>query len=194
MIIYMKAATTKRLLASFCIHSCCSGSNFVSPRLRFKGKEDGGDFLCSFIFHFILLILLLLYIFIFIFIYETTTLFRQPLMAGLHSSSSSSSSSFQTFASRLLLLLTILPLTLAVFAFVLQWRGGLNDPVTRWSPDHHEFPGMDSALGGPLVQASSHSDCVDLLGRTHSPSFPYFRDWKFDYASDLRPKVSCLFL
>lgn len=113
-------------------------------------------------------------------------------MAGLYSSSSSSSSSsFQTFASRLLLLLTILPLTLAVFAFVLQWRGGLNDPVTRWSPDHHEFPGMGSALGGPLVQASSHSDCVDLLGRTHSPSFPYFRDWKFDYASDLRPKVSC---
>ncbi|CAN6716469.1 unnamed protein product [Malus baccata var. baccata] len=123
-------------------------------------------------------------------------------MAGLYSSSrptsssssslsSPSSSSFQTFASRLLLLLTVLPLTLAAFAFVLQWRGGLNDPVTRWSPDHHEFPGMVD-MGGVQRQAlrSSGSDCVDILGRSHSPAFPYYNDWKFDYASDLRPKIS----
>ncbi|KAM5558617.1 glycosyltransferase-like [Rosa sericea] len=111
-------------------------------------------------------------------------------MAGHHSSSSSSaSSSFQTFASRLLLLLTVLPLTLAVFAFVLQWRGGLNDPVTRWSPNHHEFPGMGS-LPRPVVHASSRSsDCVDPLGQSRSPSFPYYRDWKFDYVSDLRPQI-----
>ncbi|XP_068341092.1 glycosyltransferase-like At3g57200 [Pyrus communis] len=123
-------------------------------------------------------------------------------MAGLYSSSrptsssssslsSPSSSSFQTFASRLLLLLTVLPLTLAAFAFVLQWRGGLNDPVTRWSPDHHDFPGMVQ-MGEVQRQAlrSSGSDCVDILGRSHSPAFPYYKDWKFDYASDLRPKIS----
>ncbi|PQQ07661.1 glycosyltransferase-like [Prunus yedoensis var. nudiflora] len=46
-------------------------------------------------------------------------------------------------------------------------------------------------LGGPPVQVShsSGSDCVDLLGRSHSPSFPYYKDWKFDYMSDLRPKI-----
>ncbi|XP_050383222.1 glycosyltransferase-like At2g41451 [Argentina anserina] len=102
-------------------------------------------------------------------------------MAGLHSSSSSS---FQTLASRLLLLLTVLPLTLAVFAFFLQWRGGLTDPLTRWSPDHHQFPGMAGLLD------HSSSDCLGPLARTHSPSFPYYRDWEFDFsASDLTPKI-----
>ncbi|KAM2227425.1 hypothetical protein ACFXTI_014231 [Malus domestica] len=118
----------------------------------------------------------------------------RPTSSSSSSSSFASSSSFQTFASRLLLLLTVLPLTLAAFAFVLQWRGGLNDPVTRWSPDRHEFPGMVGMVqtGGPQRQAlhSSGSDCVDVLGRSHSPAFPYYKDWKFDYASDLRPKIS----
>ena len=108
-------------------------------------------------------------IYIYIYIYAQTrglisllSLSRQPPMAGLYSSSRptssssssssfASSSSFQTFASRLLLVLTVPPLTLAAFAFVLQWRGGLNDPVTRWSPDRHEFPGMVGMVqtGGP---------------------------------------------
>ncbi|KAJ7976712.1 Glycosyltransferase-like KOBITO 1 [Quillaja saponaria] len=112
-------------------------------------------------------------------------------MAGLYSSSrpTSSSSSSQIFTSRLLLLLTVLPLTLACFAFVLQWRGGLNDPITRWSPDHYDFPGMGSSPPSHHSHSSS-SDCVDLLGRSHSPSFPYYRDWQFDYGSDLRPKIS----
>ena len=102
-------------------------------------------------------------------------------MAGLRPTSSSSS-----FTSRLLLMLTVLPLTLAAFAFVLQWWGGLTDPTTRWSPDRKEFPGMDSSG----LARESASDCVDFLGRTRSPSFPYYRDWKFGYGSDLRPKVS----
>ncbi|KAI4300837.1 hypothetical protein L6164_034169 [Bauhinia variegata] len=104
-------------------------------------------------------------------------------MAGLHSSSRPTSSS------RLLLLLTVLPLTLASFAFILQWRGGLNDPVTRWSPDHHEFPGMGSSPPSHQTHSST-SDCVSLLGQRNSPAFPYYRDWKFDYVSDLKPKVS----
>jgi hypothetical protein len=125
----------------------------------------------------------------------------QPFMAGLHglrpnsssssfpsSSSSSSSSSFsQSITSRLLFLLTLLSFTLACFAFILQWRGGLNDPITRWSPDHHEFPGMAVSGSGP--SHSSRSDCVDLLGQSRSPAFPYFRDWKFEFGSDLKPKV-----
>lgn len=99
------------------------------------------------------------------------------------------SSSSHTLASRLLFLLTLLPLTLACFAFLLQWRGGLNDPVTRWSPDQHEFPGM-STTAPSFSSHSSHSDCVDLLGRSHSPAFSYYRDWKFDYGTDLKPKVT----
>ncbi|PON64546.1 Glycosyltransferase-like [Trema orientale] len=117
-------------------------------------------------------------------------------MAGLHSSIrpspssslSSSSSSSQAFTSRLLLLLTVLPLTLAVFAFVLQWRGGLNDPINRWAPDQRGFPGMESSESLSRTSHSSSSDCSDPLGRRNSPSFPYYRDWKFDYASDLKPK------
>ncbi|XP_030493701.2 glycosyltransferase-like At2g41451 [Cannabis sativa] len=123
-------------------------------------------------------------------------------MAGLHSStrpsssSSSSSSSFssfssssQSFASRILLLLTVLPFTLACFAFVLQWRGGLNDPVTRWSPDQLQFPGMESSESVSRNSHSSGSNCVDPLRPKDSPSFPYYKDWKFDYGSDLRPKI-----
>ncbi|KAF2591548.1 hypothetical protein F2Q70_00041038 [Brassica cretica] len=95
-------------------------------------------------------------------------------MAGLFyssskpTSSSSSSSPPSSPYSRLLLLVTLLPLSLACFAFVLQWRGGLDDPVTHWSTDHREFPGMASthekkqrSLRG---RSNSDSGCVDLLG------------------------------
>ncbi|XP_059646240.1 glycosyltransferase-like At2g41451 [Cornus florida] len=122
-------------------------------------------------------------------------------MAGLYSSlrptyssSFSSSSSSQTFISRLLLLLTVLPLTLAAFAYVLQWRGGVDEPTSRWSPDHRDF--MRLGISGPVrsssfssSSSSSSSDCVDVLGRSNLPSFPYFRDWKFSYPSDQRPKI-----
>ncbi|KAL4351438.1 hypothetical protein GQ457_06G024800 [Hibiscus cannabinus] len=121
-------------------------------------------------------------------------------MAGLYSSSrpssssssslsSSSSSSHQFFTSRLLLLLTILPLTVAFFAFVLQWRGGLTDPIARWSPDPFQFPGMDNSASNPGSDRHSDSGCLDLLGRTKSPAFPYFKDWNFDAGSDLTPKI-----
>ncbi|KVH94763.1 hypothetical protein Ccrd_003165 [Cynara cardunculus var. scolymus] len=120
-------------------------------------------------------------------------------MAGLHSSlrptSSSSSSSHssaqssQVFNSKILLLLTLLPLSLAAFAFVLQWRGEIDDPTTRWSPkDRLEFPGMDAYTSSTHTTRTS-SNCADLLGQSRSVSFPYYRDWKFDYISDLKPKI-----
>lgn len=107
----------------------------------------------------------------------------------------SSSSSSQSFASKLILLLTLLPLTLACIAFVLQWRGGVPDPTTRWAPpgSNHLFPGMDaSPLSSAVSHISSPSDCSNL-GRSSSPSFPYYHDWKFDSGSNLKPKVCCLF-
>ncbi|KAF2308120.1 hypothetical protein GH714_035479 [Hevea brasiliensis] len=110
-------------------------------------------------------------------------------MAGSRPSSVSSQSSSQAFTSRLLLLLTLLPLTLAAFAFVLQWRGGLTDPVSRWSPDHHEFPGMETTSSSTASSRTKDSGCTDLLGRSHYPSFPYYRNWKFDFGSDLKPKI-----
>ncbi|KAI8559096.1 hypothetical protein RHMOL_Rhmol04G0148100 [Rhododendron molle] len=110
------------------------------------------------------------------------------MAGGLHPSlRPTPPSSSSSFTSRLLLMLTILPLTLAAFAFVLQWRGGLTDPTTRWSPDPL-FPGMDPS-GTVRSSAAAASDCVDLLGRSRSASFPYYRDWKFSYGSDLRPKL-----
>ncbi|XP_061963254.1 glycosyltransferase-like At3g57200 [Populus nigra] len=106
-------------------------------------------------------------------------------MAGLRPPTSISQTSTQLVTSLLVLLLTLLPLTLAGFAFDLQCRGGLTDPTTRWSHDHHEFPGMEtiSGLTKDVVRDS------DLLGQSHSLSFPYFRDWKFGFGSDLKPKI-----
>ncbi|CAN6925041.1 unnamed protein product [Brassica oleracea] len=34
--------------------------------------------------------------------------------------------------------------------------------------------------------------CLDLLGQSRAPSFPYFSDWKFDYQSDLKPKGTAI--
>ncbi|KAF5750238.1 hypothetical protein HS088_TW03G00571 [Tripterygium wilfordii] len=114
-------------------------------------------------------------------------------MAGLHSSSrptSSSASSSQVLTSRVLLLLTLLLLSLACFAFILQWRGGLTDPVSRWSPDTDGFPGMRSiGTGTGSAMQNSGSGCIDLLGRSRSPAFPYFKEWKFGFGSDLKPKI-----
>ncbi|ONK69143.1 uncharacterized protein A4U43_C05F19800 [Asparagus officinalis] len=94
------------------------------------------------------------------------------------------------------MVLTILPLTLALFAFILQWRGGLDDPASRWPVDNQKFPGMDnSPLGSSLSTAhaisssSSSSDCLQILGRSASPSFPYYRGWNFDLEKNLRPKI-----
>ncbi|XP_059458690.1 glycosyltransferase-like KOBITO 1 [Corylus avellana] len=117
---------------------------------------------------------------------------QHHLQALLRSTPPSSSSSAHSFTSKLLLLLTILPLTLAALAFVLQWRGGgLTDPTTRWAPpgSQHLFPGMDpSPLSPTAHRHSSSSDCVNL-GRGSSPSFPYYQGWKFDSVANLRPKI-----
>ncbi|KAL5760352.1 hypothetical protein ACOSP7_018864 [Xanthoceras sorbifolium] len=119
---------------------------------------------------------------------------------------SSSSSSQSSFTSKLLLLLTLLPLSLALLAFVLQWKGdsGLTDPVgaasstSRWAPhgshlqNHEVFPGMEisssSSSVSPKGQHFSQSDCLSL-GRSGSPSFPYYRDWKLDFETNLKPKI-----
>lgn len=109
-------------------------------------------------------------------------------MAGLHSSLRPTTSFSPS--SKLLLLLSLLPLSLAAFAFILQWRGGFDDPSTRWSLladddyDQHKFPGMAHSSPG-----KTSSDCMDVLSKKHTPSFPYFRGWKFDHGSDLNPKV-----
>ncbi|KAK3223830.1 hypothetical protein Dsin_010860 [Dipteronia sinensis] len=118
--------------------------------------------------------------------------------------SSSTSSSSSSFTSKLLLLLTLLPLSLALLAFVLQWKGdsGLTDPAntasstSRWAPhgshlqSHEVFPGMEisSSSVSPKGQHFSQSDCLSL-GRSGSPSFPYYRDWKLDFEINLKPKI-----
>ncbi|XP_047311212.1 glycosyltransferase-like KOBITO 1 isoform X3 [Impatiens glandulifera] len=88
----------------------------------------------------------------------------------------SSSSSTQAFASKLILLLTILSLSLALLAFLLQWRGALHDPTNS------EFPGMGISKSRRPI---SSSDFLHFLGRHR---FPYFRDWKFSFGSRRKPK------
>lgn len=114
-------------------------------------------------------------------------------LGTFHRPPPASSATHHIFASRILLLLTALPLALASLAFVLQWRGGVDDPASRWpAADARMFPGMDnSSLSSPVpsVAARSASDCVEILGGSSSPSFPYYRGWKFDFDKDLKPKV-----
>ncbi|KAK8594201.1 hypothetical protein V6N13_126010 [Hibiscus sabdariffa] len=98
-----------------------------------------------------------------------------------------SSSFTSAFNYRLLLLLTLLPLSLAFFAFLLQWRGGLPDPIPL-SPHPFPFPGTLHPGSDSRSVRRSVSDCVNLLGQSRSPVFPYFKDWNFDFGSDLRPK------
>ncbi|KAL3732620.1 hypothetical protein ACJRO7_029289 [Eucalyptus globulus] len=122
----------------------------------------------------------------------------RPNAASHYSNSSSSAPSpSPSLAAKLLLLLTLLPLSLALLAFALQWRGGVTDPTTRWAPpgSAHLFPGMDNASPlssvarhSSLSSSSSPSDCAHLA-RSASPSFPYYRDWKFDFGASLKPKI-----
>ncbi|KAK8531736.1 hypothetical protein V6N13_131095 [Hibiscus sabdariffa] len=116
----------------------------------------------------------------------------------LFSATSATSSSSQSFLSKLLLLLTLLPLSLAALAFILQWRGGgESDPTiatsgaySRWAPrgSHHEvFPGMET-FSSLFPKSHSSSDCINL-GRSSSPSLPYYGDWKFGFEANIRPKI-----
>ncbi|RAL53842.1 hypothetical protein DM860_004313 [Cuscuta australis] len=115
-------------------------------------------------------------------------------MAGLYASlrpqPPPSAPANHSFAAKLLLLLTLLPLSLSLLAFVLQWRGGgVDDPISRWSPEEsHKFPGMDSSPLATVGHSYHSSDC-SLLGHRHSASFPYYKDWKLNSESDLKPKI-----
>ncbi|KAK9218175.1 hypothetical protein WN943_006812 [Citrus x changshan-huyou] len=50
---------------------------------------------------------------------------------------------------------------------------------------------IDSSLlpATTTVRSSSSSGgCTDILGRSNTPSFSYFKDWKFNYGADLKAK------
>ncbi|CAO2831667.1 unnamed protein product [Amaranthus hypochondriacus] len=101
---------------------------------------------------------------------------------------SSYNSSQQHFLYKLFLLLTLLPLSLALFSFFLQWQGGSIDPITRWASDYPEFPEMHSSYE---IKSSSSNNCDDnLLGQRISPVFPYFRGWNLKFNNtNLSPKA-----
>ncbi|CAM0912803.1 unnamed protein product [Alopecurus aequalis] len=83
----------------------------------------------------------------------------------------------------LLLLLTVLPLALALLAFALQWRGGgVDDPASRWPP-HTADP--------TTLHRPSHASCAEVLAASSAPAFPYLRGWSFpfDAPETLHPKV-----
>ncbi|XP_076887911.1 glycosyltransferase-like KOBITO 1 [Bidens hawaiensis] len=88
-----------------------------------------------------------------------------------------------SFASKLILLLTLLPITLAAFAFVLQWRGGGVVDVHD-SASHLQFPGMDSSPLATVTEHHSASDCLSLA--QSQSSSPYYQ---FHYHTNLKPKI-----
>ncbi|CAK8543152.1 unnamed protein product [Lathyrus sativus] len=106
-------------------------------------------------------------------------------MASAHSSHHQRPPTTATSSSRLLLLLTVLLFTLAAFAFILQWRGGVIDPVSCWSSDQHLLSSMSISSHQQQSQTRSRSDYINLFPNSHSHSFPYFRDWELD----LSPKI-----
>ncbi|XP_020574917.1 glycosyltransferase-like At2g41451 [Phalaenopsis equestris] len=124
-------------------------------------------------------------------------------MAGLNGplrlQASSTSSSSASFASRIVLLLTALPLALAAFAFMLQWRGEINDPSSAWPSDRQTFPGMDnSPLGSSAVSifssvsrssSPSSSDCIEILSRSSPGSLPYYHGRNYVSDPNLRPRI-----
>lgn len=106
-------------------------------------------------------------------------------------------SSSPTSTSRLLLILTVLPLTLALFAFILQWRGGLiDDPQSRWPVDSQRFPGMEdaspvSSKSSSVSRSSSSNDCLEILGRSGGVGggSSSVRGLDFNLDKDLKPKI-----
>jgi hypothetical protein len=94
-----------------------------------------------------------------------------------------------TLPYRLLALLTLLPLFLAVFAFMLQWRGNgklntLDDSIESIAVmENSGIPFSSSPVDAHL------STCEKVLGKSSSLSFPYYRDWKFSL-EDSQSKVS----
>ncbi|KAL6955285.1 hypothetical protein U1Q18_043909, partial [Sarracenia purpurea var. burkii] len=47
--------------------------------------------------------------------------------------------------------------------------------------------GSSGPIHSSVVPLSSY--CLDLQGRSRSPSFPYYRGWKFSFGPDLSPKL-----
>lgn len=102
----------------------------------------------------------------------------------------------QSTSQRILVVLTALPLSLAIFAFVLQWRGGgLVDPVRigQLAGDNSRLPGVHldspaSPTGGHAVKASA--DCGgNQWYRTSTASFPHGLGWEYLVLNNANPKV-----
>ncbi|KAK9698436.1 hypothetical protein RND81_08G104200 [Saponaria officinalis] len=104
----------------------------------------------------------------------------------------SSSFSVQCLVTRILLI-GLVSSTLAAFTFVLQWRGGgVTDPFTRYPSEAHILHGMGTSTPVNATPSSSRhlsSDCGPLLANS-SASPPYSRDWKFQFQSNLKPKIA----
>eukprot|EP00250_Pteridium_aquilinum_P010219 c19222_g1_i1 orf=711-1865(-) len=106
--------------------------------------------------------------------------FKLPPPAS--SSASSLSSSSSSFPYRILYLLTLLPLSLAAFAFALQWRagGGIDS----------SFNEEDSKLpGSSPTNTFSSINCADPLHRSPFPTFPYRSGWHYRALHNAHPKI-----
>ncbi|KAG8372034.1 hypothetical protein BUALT_Bualt12G0024700 [Buddleja alternifolia] len=86
-----------------------------------------------------------------------------------------STSSVSSLNSHLIGLFTFLLLSLALLAFFLR----VPDPLTRFT----------NCKGEPVQSPSVINHAGRILGRSPTPSFPYYRDWKFNFGSDLSPKI-----
>ncbi|KAL2230452.1 UNVERIFIED_CONTAM: Glycosyltransferase-like KOBITO 1 [Sesamum indicum] len=115
-------------------------------------------------------------------------------MASLYSSIQSLSFAVKhhSFPTKLLLLLVLLPLSLALFAFLLQWHGGgIDDPIfKKFLDESFKFLGIDSSPLATFGHSSSHSsDCSMLMGHINMTIFPHYQDLKFKFEPDRKPKI-----
>jgi hypothetical protein len=104
----------------------------------------------------------------------------------------------QSPSSGLLFLLTGLPLTLALFTFLLEWRrGGLVDPVCigQLAGDNSSLPGVQLDLLSLLTggHAVANSDCANQLDRSDVVGFPYHVELQYAMLNaNATPKVNSL--
>jgi hypothetical protein len=117
---------------------------------------------------------------------------------GASSSSAAGGGGAVAFATRVLLLLTLLPL-------VLQWRGGMRDLTgAAWPADTQRFPGMEnSPLGSSsevgrgsyfavssAAASSAAAHYAEILSRsTSSHGISLYRGWSFDSEAVITRKV-----
>lgn len=109
-------------------------------------------------------------------------------------SSGPPSSDFRHVSSRLLIVLTMLPMALATFALFLQWQGSdITDPKLSdklYNGDKLNLPGWQVRPGTGSVRKGDAVNCP--TSNRQVAQFPHLNGWRMPAQSNQGPKVRWL--